>query len=86
MPTQCDCLSGESFLAAVANTRVSLKPMKAVFCEILDGPDALVLRAVAEPGPPGPEEIQVAIEARGVAFTDVLMSKGESIASFDVAR
>ncbi len=51
--------------------------MKAVFCEKLDGPDALVLREVAEPGPPGPEEIKVAIEARGVSFTDVLMSKGE---------
>ena len=51
--------------------------MKAVFCEKLEGPDALVVREVAEPGPPGPEEIKVAIEARGVSFTDVLMSKGE---------
>ena len=51
--------------------------MKAVFCEKLEGPDALVVREVAEPGRPGPEEIKVAIEARGVSFTDVLMSKGE---------
>ena len=61
----------------MANTRVSLKSMKAVFCEKLEGPDALVVREVAEPGRPGPEEIKVAIEARGVSFTDVLMSKGE---------
>ena len=51
--------------------------MKAVFCEKLEGPAALVVREVAEPGRPGPEEIKVAIEARGVSFTDVLMSKGE---------
>lgn len=51
--------------------------MKAVFCEKLEGPDALVVREVAEPGPPGPEEIKVAIDARGISFTDVLMSKGE---------
>ena len=61
----------------MANTRVSLKSMKAVFCEKLEGPDALVVREVAEPGRPGPKEIKVAIEARGVSFTDVLMSKGE---------
>ena len=51
--------------------------MKAVFCEKLEGPDALVVHEVAEPGPPGGQEIKVAIEARGVSFTDVLMSKGE---------
>ena len=66
-------------LMAVTSTisRGSLDSVKAVFCEKLEGPDALVMREVAEPSPPGPNEIKVAIEARGVSFTDVLMSKGE---------
>ena len=58
-------------------TRGSLDSVKAVCCEKLEGPDALVMREVAEPDPPCHNEIKVAIEARGVSFTDVLMSKGE---------
>jgi len=51
--------------------------MKAVFCEKLGGPDDLVVREIAPPGPPGPGEVKVALKARGVAFTDVLMIAGE---------
>lgn len=50
--------------------------MKAVYCETHDGPEALVVRDVAEPGPPGPGQIEVAVAARGMSFTDVLMSRG----------
>jgi len=51
--------------------------MKAVFCEKLGGPDDLVLRDIPEPPAPGEGQVKVAIEARGVAFTDVLMVAGE---------
>ena len=50
--------------------------MKAVYCETHDGPDALVVREIAEPGAPGKGEIKVAVAARGMSFTDVLMSQG----------
>ena len=50
--------------------------MKAVYCETHDGPDALVVREVDEPGAPGKGEIKVAVAARGMSFTDVLMSQG----------
>ena len=50
--------------------------MKAVYCETHDGPDALVVCEVAEPGAPGKGEIKVAVAARGMSFTDVLMSQG----------
>ena len=50
--------------------------MKAVYCETHDGPDALVVREVADPGAPGKGEIKVAVAARGMSFTDVLMSQG----------
>jgi NADPH2:quinone reductase len=51
--------------------------VKAVFCEKLGGPDDLVVREIAPPGPPAPGEVKVALRARGVAFTDVLMVAGE---------
>ncbi|HEY5645046.1 MAG TPA: NADPH:quinone oxidoreductase family protein [Pseudomonadales bacterium] len=51
--------------------------MKAVYCETLGTPDDLVVREVDPPGPPGPTEIKVALKARGVAFSDVLMIAGE---------
>jgi NADPH2:quinone reductase len=51
--------------------------MKAVFCEKLGGPDDLVMREIDDPPPPGPGQVQVALAARGVAFTDVLMIAGE---------
>ncbi|MFU8815792.1 MAG: NADPH:quinone oxidoreductase family protein [Pseudomonadales bacterium] len=51
--------------------------MKAVLCEKLGVPEDLVVREVDPPPPPGPGEIKVALEARGVAFTDVLMIAGE---------
>ena len=50
--------------------------MKAVFCEQLGGPEALVLREVASPTP-GPGEVKVALRARGVSFVDVLMIAGQ---------
>ena len=51
--------------------------MKAVYCEKLGGPDDLVVREIPEPGAPGEGQVKVAIEARGVAFADVLMIAGE---------
>jgi len=51
--------------------------MKAVYCEKLGTPDDLVVREVEPPGPPGEGQVQVAIAARGVAFTDVLMVAGQ---------
>ncbi len=51
--------------------------MKAVYCEKLGGPDDLVVRDIPEPPAPGDGQVKVAIEARGVAFTDVLMVAGE---------
>ncbi len=51
--------------------------MKAVMCERLGTPDDLVVREIDPPGAPGELEIKVALEARGVAFTDVLMVAGE---------
>ena len=50
--------------------------MKAVYCERLDGPDALVVREVSAPGEPEAGQIKVSVTARGVSFTDVLMSRG----------
>src|SRR5215471_14674766 len=50
--------------------------MKAMVCEAFGGPEVLALREVADPPPPGPGEIQVRIEARGVQYVDVLMLAG----------
>ncbi len=51
--------------------------MKAVFCEKLGGPDDLVVRDVPEPGAPGAGEVTVALEARGIAYTDLLLIAGQ---------
>ncbi len=51
--------------------------MKAVYCEKLGTPDDLVVRDIPEPGAPAEGQVKVAIEARGVAFADTLMIKGE---------
>jgi NADPH:quinone reductase len=51
--------------------------MKAVYCEKLGGPDDLVVRDIEPPCAPGAGEVQVAIVARGVSFTDVLMVAGQ---------
>jgi NADPH:quinone reductase len=51
--------------------------MKAVYCETLTGINDLVVREVPAPGKPGPGELRINIKARGVAFTDVLMARGE---------
>ena len=50
--------------------------MKAALCETLDGPDAVVVRTVDDPGDPGNGQIRVAIGACGVSFADVLMTRG----------
>ena len=51
--------------------------MKAVLCEKLEGPDALVVRELPDPAPPNPDQIRVHVKARSISFTDILMSKGE---------
>jgi NADPH2:quinone reductase len=51
--------------------------MKAVVCEAFGGPEVLALREVPDPPPPGPGELQVRIEARGVQYVDVLMLAGK---------
>jgi NADPH2:quinone reductase len=51
--------------------------MKAVFCEAFGGPEVLALREVPDPPPPGPGELQVRIEARGVQYVDVLILAGK---------
>ncbi len=50
--------------------------MKGVFCERLGTPDDLVVRDVADPPPPGPGEVTVALEARGLGFADLLVIAG----------
>lgn len=50
--------------------------MRAALCETLDGPDAVVVRTVDDPGDPGNGQIRVAIGACGVSFADVLMTRG----------
>jgi NADPH2:quinone reductase len=51
--------------------------MKAMVCERFGGPEVLAEREVPDPAPPGPGEIQVRIEARGVQYVDVLMLAGK---------
>ncbi len=51
--------------------------MRAVVCEAFGGSDVLALREVPDPPPPGPRELQVRIEARGVQYVDVLMLAGK---------
>lgn len=51
--------------------------MKAVVCEAFGGPEMLAYRDVPDPPPPGSDEIQVRIEARGVQYVDVLMLAGK---------
>src|SRR6202035_612012 len=51
--------------------------MKAVVCEAFGGAKVLALHEVPDPPPPGPGELQVRIEARGVQYVDVLMLAGK---------
>lgn len=46
-------------------------------CERLDGPEALVVKDLPDPNPPGEEQVRVQVQARSISFTDILMSKGE---------
>jgi NADPH2:quinone reductase len=48
-----------------------------MICERFGGPDVLAEHEVPDPVPPGPDEIQVRIEARGVQYVDVLMLAGK---------
>ncbi len=50
--------------------------MKAVVCEVLGGPEVLVVRELADPPPPGAGEVQVRILARGAQYVDVLQVAG----------
>ncbi len=51
--------------------------MKAMVCEAFGGPEVLALRERPDPSPPGADEIQVQIHARGVQYVDVLMLAGK---------
>jgi NADPH:quinone reductase len=51
--------------------------MRAVVCEAFGGPEVLALREVPDPPPPGPDEAQVRIKARGAQYVDVLMLAGK---------
>jgi NADPH2:quinone reductase len=51
--------------------------MKAMVCEAFGGPEVLHLLDVPDPPPPGPDEVQVRIQARGVQYVDVLMLAGK---------
>ena len=51
--------------------------MKAVLCESLDGPDSLQVREVPAPQIENKDQVKVDLKARGLSFTDILMSKGE---------
>ena len=51
--------------------------MKAVICDAFGGPEVLGLREVPDPPPPGPGELLVRIQARGVQYVDVLMLAGK---------
>lgn len=50
--------------------------MKAVVCEVLGGPEVLVVRELPDPPPPGAGEVQVRILARGAQYVDVLQVAG----------
>jgi len=51
--------------------------VKAMVCERFGGPGVLAERDLPDPAPPGADEIQVRIEARGVQYVDVLMLAGK---------
>ncbi|MGA8757995.1 MAG: NADPH:quinone oxidoreductase family protein [Stellaceae bacterium] len=51
--------------------------MRAMVCEAFGGPEVLALRELPDPPPPGPDEVQVRITARGVQYVDVLMLAGK---------
>ena len=51
--------------------------MRAVVCETFGGPEVLRLRELPDPPPPGAGEVQVRIAARGVQYTDVLLTAGK---------
>ena len=51
--------------------------MRAVICEAFGGPEVLAVREVPDPPWPGPGELQVRIQARGVQYVDVLMLAGK---------
>jgi len=51
--------------------------VKAIVCEAFGGPEVLALRELPDPPSPGPGEVQVRIEARGVQYVDVLMLAGK---------
>ena len=50
--------------------------MKAVLCEKLGSYKDLVVREIDDPPAPGPNEVKVAIKARGLAFGDLVRFEG----------
>jgi NADPH2:quinone reductase len=51
--------------------------LKAVVCERFGGPEVLAFKDVPDPPPPGRDEVQVRINARGAQYVDVLMMAGK---------
>ncbi len=51
--------------------------MKAVQCTRYGGLEGLQVVDLPEPGAPGPGQVQVALEARGIQFSDLVRMKGE---------
>ena len=51
--------------------------MRAVVCEAFGGPEVLACAKCPTRPPPGPGEVQVRIQARGVQYVDVLMLAGK---------
>lgn len=51
--------------------------MKAVFCEQFGGLETITVRDVPEPGAPGHNQVRVAIRARGVSYSDLVMMAGK---------
>src|SRR5262249_35232964 len=50
--------------------------MQVVMCEVLGGPERLVVKSVASPSP-GPAEVKIRLRARGASYTDVLRVAGQ---------
>lgn len=51
--------------------------MKAVMCEAYGDHHGLVVKDVPAPQAPGPDEVQIDIKARGIAFSDLVRIAGE---------
>ena len=50
--------------------------MKAVFCEKFGGPKDLVVKEIEPPDTPKPDEVQINLKYRGIAFADLVRMAG----------